>query len=448
MGVKISIIGAGSAVFSISLVRDLCLMPRLGGATVSFMDVNRGRLDTVHALCVRYAAETGARLKLEKTVDRRKSLEGADFVVNSALAAGHDRLQAGWRIAKRHGYRLGGSLHICHDEAFWVNFHQLKLMEAVLRDIRSVCPRAWYVLIANPVLAGVAYLTRKYPAARIVGLCHGTSGAYVLPAVLGHDGRHASFEMSGVNHFVWLTGFRYRGKNAFPAIDRWLRTKAKRYWRSIGMSHPAGPKPFDLYRKLGAFPVGDTANPGGGAWPWWYHTDRKTERRWREDPNGWYAGHFRNCRRQPAWIGRIAGDRRANLTTIWPPKLSGEPTIPLIESLAGGRPRRMMVNILNTGGLVPGIPEDFSVEVRARVDRRGIHGRRARRLPDQVLAWTLRDRVVPVETEIAAFAGRSYGKLLELVLMDPWTRSESQARRMLNAILAMPCHREMRAHYR
>ena len=448
MSAKISIIGAGSAVFSLSLLRDLCLMPRLRGGTVSFMDIDRGRLDTVFSLCSRYAAEVGARLRLEKTLDRRKSLAGADFVVNSALAAGHDRLQAGWRIAKRHGYRLGGSLHVCHDEAFWVNFHQLRLMEAVLKDILSVCPRAWYILIANPVLAGTTYLSRKYPKARVVGLCHGSSGAYVLPDVLGYDGRHSSFEMSGVNHFVWLTGFKQRGKNALPAIDRWLKTKARRYWRTIEPSHPAGPKPFDLYRKLGAFPVGDTANPGGGAWPYWYHQDRKTEKKWKEDPNGWYGAYFRGGKAQPAWIRGIARDRSKRLTGIWPPEPSGEPAIPLIDSLAGGRPRRLMVNILNTGGMVPGIPGDFSVELKARVDRRGIHGLRARKLPDQVIAWTIRDRVVPVETEIAAFAERSYAKLLQLVLMDPWTKSETQAKGLLKGILAMSCHREMREYYR
>lgn len=33
--IKISIIGAGSAVFSISLIKDLCLTPNLSGSTVT-----------------------------------------------------------------------------------------------------------------------------------------------------------------------------------------------------------------------------------------------------------------------------------------------------------------------------------------------------------------------------------------------------------------------------
>lgn len=116
--VKISIIGAGSAVFSLSLIRDLCLTPNLEGSVVSFMDINKEKLDAVYSLCKRYAEEIGIKLKLEKTMNRRESLRDADFVVNTALAAGHYRLREGWEIACGLGYRFGGSYHIMHDEAF------------------------------------------------------------------------------------------------------------------------------------------------------------------------------------------------------------------------------------------------------------------------------------------------------------------------------------------
>jgi alpha-galactosidase/6-phospho-beta-glucosidase family protein len=33
-------------------------------------------------------------------------------------------------------------------------------------------------------------------------------------------------------------------------------------------------------------------------------------------------------------------------------------------------------------------------------------------------------------------------------MLDPWTRSEGQARQLLDEILALPYHEEMRAHYR
>ena len=84
-GVKISIIGAGSAVFSLGLVRDLCLTEDLKGSTVSFMDINKERLDMIYTLAKRYADETKADLKFQKTMDRRDSLQEADFVIIAAL---------------------------------------------------------------------------------------------------------------------------------------------------------------------------------------------------------------------------------------------------------------------------------------------------------------------------------------------------------------------------
>lgn len=44
MTVKIVLIGAGSAVFSLSIIRDLCLTPNLKGSTVTFMDIDEARL--------------------------------------------------------------------------------------------------------------------------------------------------------------------------------------------------------------------------------------------------------------------------------------------------------------------------------------------------------------------------------------------------------------------
>lgn len=73
MTVKISIIGAGSAMFLLNLIRHFCLTPNLSGSTISFMDIDEGRLNAAHALCSRYAEEIGIPLTLDKTTDRRRS---------------------------------------------------------------------------------------------------------------------------------------------------------------------------------------------------------------------------------------------------------------------------------------------------------------------------------------------------------------------------------------
>ena len=122
--------------------------------------------------------------------------------------------------------------------------------------------------------------------------------------------------------------------------------------------------------------------------------------------------------------------------------------IPLIESLACDKPRKFILNIPNKGGLVPGIPEDYQVEVWARAGRKGIEGIKSAGLPKPLVMYTLRDMVAPVETELEAFRTGRRDLLLNLVLMDPFTKSYAQAEKLLAGILRLPFNREMCAHYR
>jgi alpha-galactosidase len=53
-----------------------------------------------------------------------------------------------------------------------------------------------------------------------------------------------------------------------------------------------------------------------------------------------------------------------------------------------------------------------------------------------------------VNLELEAYEKGSRELLLQLILLDPWSRSEEQAQRLLDSILALPYHQEMRDHYR
>ena len=86
---KISVIGAGSGVFSLGLVKDLCLTNNLRDSQVSFMYLDAERLEIVHTLAARYADELGTRMRFEKTLDREAALQDADFVINTASARTH-----------------------------------------------------------------------------------------------------------------------------------------------------------------------------------------------------------------------------------------------------------------------------------------------------------------------------------------------------------------------
>ncbi len=446
---KISIIGAGSACFSINMIRDICVCKPLEDVTLSLMDTNRERLDGVVNLCGRYAKALGRKIVVEGTTDRREAIAGSDFVINTALAAGYDKLLEGLAVAKRHGYRYGGSMHIMHDEAFWINFYQYRLMEGIAKDILELCPRAWYFLVANPVITGVTYLARKYPALKIAGMCHGFAGAEWVADFLGLEAKHVEFEFAGVNHFAWMTEFRYKGEDAYPLLDKWVTEKGPAYWETI----PNGGtvlcmKACDLYKRFGLLPVGDLAIAAGGAWPFWYHTDRETETRWKDNIEGWWNGILGGIVNEAIHVRDAASIPDEDLLKTFPPFSSGEPMVPFIESTALNLGRKVVVNVLNRGAPVQGIPEDFQVELYARVDATGVHPCPTKPLPKPIIAHILRERVAPVEMEIAAFTEGRYDLLLEVVMMDPWTRTREQAVSLVDEILALPFNAQMKEHYR
>ncbi len=144
----------------------------------------------------------------------------------------------------------------------------------------------------------------------------------------------------------------------------------------------------------------------------------------------------------------MSRDSSVKVTEVFPPHKSGETMVPLVESIACDIPRVLITNIQNTGDFVPGVPRDFEVEIPTLVSKRGIQGIKTDGLPGPLISYILRDRVAPVEVELEAYEKGDRELLLQLILMDPWTKSEEQARSLLEEILALPYHEEMRQHYK
>lgn len=446
--VKITIIGGGSGGFTLEHVKAICLTPNLHGSTVCLMDINADRLNDVLVVCRRLVQQAGVDLKLEQSLDRRAALQGADFVINTALLDGGRRLSDGWRIAEQHGILWGGSYHILYDEPFWLNYYQLRLFEGIARDMLELCPRAWLLLVANPVLAGTTLLQRKYPELQMVGLCGADRAVHTITNALGLDHARVTYEVPGVNHFIWLTKMFHKGQDVFPLIGRWLETEAEKYWAD----HPEGElglKKLDLYRNLGAIPIGDSASITGASWPWWYHSSAEVEKHWRTNSRDWWYNYAENVRQAPEHFKQLVRDERHSFIKDEEKRQEGGHglQIPIIESIACDIPRVFIVNILNANEFVAGIPRDFEVEIPAQVGRRGVQGIKTGGLPKPIIAHILRDRVAPVEMELAAYEKGSRALLAQLVLMDKWTQSLQHAQSLIDAIFALPYHRELREHY-
>lgn len=90
MPVAIAIIGAGSIGFTRRLMGDVLSVPELQDSEFRFTDINEQNLDMISQLARRDIKANGIPATLMSTTDRRKALEGADYVINTTRIGGLD----------------------------------------------------------------------------------------------------------------------------------------------------------------------------------------------------------------------------------------------------------------------------------------------------------------------------------------------------------------------
>jgi alpha-galactosidase len=452
--VKIAFIGAGSAVFAMDMVRDLCLTPGLGGSSIAMMDVDRGRLDAVHSMATRYAAEVGSRVRFSKTTKRSEALKDADFVIDTVLVGGHYQQEAVRVVGEKHGYYRGvEAVEFNMVSDYFTTFggyHQLKFFMDLARDMEDLCPKAWLIDVANPECEAGTLLARKSKI-KVVGYCHGYKGYRDISVTLGIDPSRVNFQVAGFNHNIWLTRFKYDDRDCYPLIDQWIQRHAEQYWNShvpsdvfdAQMSRAA----VDMYNLFGLFPVGDTVRSGS----WKYHYNLKTKKYWYgrfggpDSEIGWRR-YLKELEASTETVMALAHSSPSLLIKKIPPKMSDEDVVQFIDSVVNDKGERFILDVRNDG-LIQGLSDDVAVEVPVGVGRKGIHKESMERIPRRLVDIALIPRQVRLEMAMEAFIQGNKAILLEILFRDPRTKSEKQAKEVLEEILDLPFNRDAKKHY-
>jgi alpha-galactosidase len=454
-GIKIGVIGAGSAEFSAGLVNDLCRTESLAGSHVTFMDIRTERMEMIQKLAVRFADELGVDLSFDTTTDREAALQDADFVVDTAFVQGHYHARAMRELTAKHGYYYGG-VHLG-------SWHQLRLMLDVARDMEKICPGAWLIQSGNPVFQGCTLMTRETDI-KVCGLCHGHYGYRRIAETIGIDPDRVTWQAPGLNHNIWLTHFIYEGADgerptdAYPLIDEWIETKGEEYWRThvargthdVQMSRAA----CHQYKLYGLFPIGDTVRRGG----WWYHTDIETKKYWFGEPWGGPDTELarpifvKRLEERMAMISRALEDPKASLVelavqSMGGQTMTGEQIVPIMDALVNNHEGQFQVNVPNRGAL-EGIPDDVVVEVPAVIDQKGIQPLRVGALPPKIMLEQILPEWLAMERQLEAFKTGDRLMLLWSALDSHQTRSYDQAVTVLEDLMAMDGHQEMAEYFR
>ncbi|MBS11889.1 MAG: alpha-glucosidase/alpha-galactosidase [Gemmatimonadetes bacterium] len=440
MPIKVSIFGAGSVVFSLGLVKDLCLTKGLQDTHVSFMDIDEDRLDVIHKLAVKYAEDLDTKLTFDSTTDREASLKDADFVINTATITHNEYFMKRRReMVDSLGYFYGGcGMH---------EYHNIQLMLDVARHMERLCPDAWILLAGNPVFAGTTAMTRD-TSINVCGLCHGHYGYRQVANTIGIDPDKVTWQAPGLNHNIWLTDFFYEGQDMYPKLDGWIRNNIELYWKEKekdgGIPTQMSPSAIHQYRMYGLMPIGDTPRRGG----WWYHTDIETRSRWfgkgggNDTPEGRQKVLERKEQKYQQMKEAALNDKTRPID-IFGDKQTSEQHIPIMDGLVNDNEGQFQVNVRNDGAL-PGIPDDVAVEVPAIVNKKGIQPIRVPPLPNKVMLECIYPDWLGMERGLEALKTGDKSMMLFGILESHQTRSYDQAMRVMDALFEIEPNEPMK----
>ena len=369
---KITLIGAGSAVFARQIITDILHIEGLEPGTFALVDIDPARLELAHRIAEHLVARTGTRWSVTATTERRDVLAGSDFIVNSIEVAGLANVRHDYDIPLKYGIDQcigdtigpGGIFKALRTGPAWLD---------ILHDAERLCPAAWVLNYTNPMsILTLAALTGT--SMRAVGLCHSVQGtSRLLAEYLEMPYTDLEWRCAGINHNAWFTVLRRDGADLYPR----LRERAQ-----VAAVYERDPVRFEMLLHFGAF-VTESSGHFSEYVPYFRKRPDLVARYARsgyQGESGFYANNWPTWRAQndAAIAEMLAGTRETPL------RRSHEYGADIVEAVVLNRPAVIHGNVRNSG-LIENLP-DGCVEVACLVDRHGVQPCRFGPLPEQLAA--------------------------------------------------------------
>ncbi len=362
---KITIVGAGGYVFPLTMIRDVLAFPALQDSTFALMDVDPEGLQRTAAYARRLIETHRLPTKVETTTDRRRALEGADFVIVTFQVGGLEAYRLDMEIPRKYGLdqTVGDTLG---PGGIFRGLRSIAVLDGLARDMREVCPSALLIQYANPMSINCWFTAEA--GIETVGLCHSVQHtSQMLARVAGLQEGAWSFKCAGINHQAWFIEFTENGRDVLPRI----REAMNQFARSVEIS-PLN-ESDDLYAggrervrtaimNLTGYFHTESSHHASEYLPYFRKNPEETAR-W--VPQRW--DYYEICRNHDYEGQRYQVEELATK----PLEASYEYGAYIIDSMVTGTPRVIYGNMQNTG-LISNLPVGCNVEVPCIVDRQGV----------------------------------------------------------------------------
>ncbi|MUL83021.1 MULTISPECIES: alpha-galactosidase [unclassified Mycolicibacterium] len=398
----IVIVGAGSVEFTRELLGDILSFPELGSVRVVLHDIDAERLATAEAITRATARAAGAKPEVVATTDRRRALDGADYVINVIQVGMHEATLRDFEIPATYGLNqtIGDTIGI---GGIFRGLRTFPVLAAIARDMEQVCPDAWLLNYTNPMAMNVTFLHHIAPRLKVLGLCHSVYWTMVgLCELIDVPYDEVSYWSAGVNHQAWVLRWERGGQNLYPLLDQRIASDPELRRRVR----------VDMYRRLGYYPT-ETSEHSSEYVPW-------------------YLRHPGELDRLRINVGEYVSISEANLAEYQRVRaeLAGTETLPIdtgsteyapqvIHSLETGTTRVISANVANDG-LIANLPDGVAVEVPTVLDALGAHPMKVGDLPPQCAALN-RSFLGPVDLTVRAAVDGDPRLVRAAAMVDPNT---------------------------
>ena len=92
-------------------------------------------------------------------------------------------------------------------------------MQDFARDMKEVCPDAWFLNYTNPMAVLTNVMLQE--GIKTVGLCHSVQvcASHLLESLeMSQD--NIQWKIAGINHMAWLLEITQDGKDIYPEIKK------------------------------------------------------------------------------------------------------------------------------------------------------------------------------------------------------------------------------------
>ena len=210
---KVAVIGAGSVGFTRKLVRDMLKVPELQDTVFALHDINPDNLDMVAQILRRDIEANRLPAKVTTSLERRRALEGARYVISCVRIGGLRAFSSDIEIPLKYGVDQCVGDTICAGGILYGQRNIPQILD-FCRDIRAEAEEgAWFLNYANP-MAMNTWACHDYGGVETIGLCHGVQNGWRQIARALGICPHTDLDIfcSGINHQTWYIGLKHKGR--------------------------------------------------------------------------------------------------------------------------------------------------------------------------------------------------------------------------------------------